>query len=576
MMTNLRQTVALGLMALTAFFSGAVSAFTYNGLSYSDSVESGRWTCSYAQAKELAKAKNIPMVVVWANPGCGYCKTFESTVGGNAAVKSWAAKRGYVMVFALGRATDVALGMTSSDVNAAFSFAQPGLSKYPFVGVWWPKGASGKEVRQRFTGRKGLMPSTSGSLAQQFMDSVDSLVSGYSVRQAMVFASPASAGIVSGAGFYSRGETVKVKATPKNGAIFTGWYAGSTLVSSSASYIFQIAETSVSLTAKFITKAEDLASVALEVDARKMASTRVVTNSLVCGVSMSWPVSASALTAVKMTASGLPSGLKLVQDKLAGTYSIAGVPKTASRIQSKTGLPKPTVAKLTVTTAGKNRVVYPLAFVIDPLPAWAVGTFNGGGEDGQLTMTISAAGKASGKYYTGARTWTLTGTAYDTFSVTAEKGTLTILAKCGKEQKTHVITVMRREDATGSGSVSCSAFTGVQNLWKTAEGKSLAKTLVRAPQVDVIAQDAQGRDGTLSLKFASYGKVTVKGRFAIPDVRTGKLRTLTLSGSADLCAVGEEDYLLYIHLPPKSSGFAGLERCMGLRWTGDGMQVTAW
>ena len=576
MMTNLRQTVSLGLLALTAFFSGAVSAFTYNGLSYSDSVEAGRWTCSYAKAKELAKAKNIPMVVVWANPGCGYCKTFESTVGGNAAVKSWAAKRGYVMVFALGRAKDAALGMTSSDVNAAFSFAQPGLSKYPFVGVWWPKGASGKEVRQRFTGRKGLMPSTSGSLAQQFMDSVDSLVSGYSVRQAMVFASPASAGIVSGAGFYSRGETVKVKATPKNGAIFTGWYAGSTLVSSSASYSFQIAETSVSLTAKFITKAEDLASVALEVDARKMASTRVVTNSLVCGVSMSWPVSASALTAVKMTASGLPSGLKLVQDKLAGTYSIAGVPKTASRIQSKTGLPKPTVAKLTVTTAGKNRVVYPLAFVIDPLPAWAVDTFNGGGEDGQLTMTISAAGKVSGKYYAGAQTWTLSGAAYDTFSVDAEKGTLTILAKSGKELQTHVVTVKRRDDTSVSGCVSCSAFTGVQNLWKTSEGKLLAKTFVRAPQIVVSAQDARGCDGTLTLKFVAYGKVTVKGSFVVPDAKTGKLRTLTLSGSADLCAVGVDDYLLYMHLPPKSSGFAGLERCMGLRWTDGEMLVTAW
>lgn len=154
--------------------------YSYNGLTYSSNVVYGQWTSAYSAAKAEAKAHNVPMVVVWANPGCGYCQNFESSVGGSSTVQSWAQKRGYVFVFALGTSTSSSLGMTAGDVTAAQTFARGGsLTKYPFVGIWWPKGADGKEVKAHFSGRSGIMAVKSGSLAQQFMDSVDHYVGAY-------------------------------------------------------------------------------------------------------------------------------------------------------------------------------------------------------------------------------------------------------------------------------------------------------------------------------------------------------------------------------------------------------------
>lgn len=66
----------------------------------------------------------------------------------------------------------------------------------------------------------------------------------------LVAASPTAGGSVSGGGCYTYGSSVTVKATTNTGYTFAGWYNGSTLISSSASYTFSVTG-NVSLTAKW-------------------------------------------------------------------------------------------------------------------------------------------------------------------------------------------------------------------------------------------------------------------------------------------------------------------------------------
>ncbi len=65
-----------------------------------------------------------------------------------------------------------------------------------------------------------------------------------------VAANPTAGGTVTGSGTYTDGKTATVTATANSGYIFSGWYNGSTKVSSSKSYTFTVTG-NVTLTAKF-------------------------------------------------------------------------------------------------------------------------------------------------------------------------------------------------------------------------------------------------------------------------------------------------------------------------------------
>lgn len=175
-------TMRIKSIALAVLAAGALplfgASYSYNGLTWQDTVSPGKWTSKYNDAKTYVKKNYAPMVVVWASPTCGYCKSFENAVGGNSAFKAWAEDRGYIFVFVLGQSANSDWGLTQKDATDSFNFASVGLTKFPFVGIWWPKKGGG-EVKTRFTGRSGMMAVKSGSLAQQFMDSVDHFVGAY-------------------------------------------------------------------------------------------------------------------------------------------------------------------------------------------------------------------------------------------------------------------------------------------------------------------------------------------------------------------------------------------------------------
>ena len=602
------------------------------------------------------------MVVVYANPPCSYCKTFESSVGGSSEVKKWAASRGYMMVFALGKSNNASYGLSGGDGSAAYSFAKGGvLSAFPFVGVWWPK-KSGGEVKANFTGRSGSMPVKSGSLARQFMDSVDQLVGAYAsvapklstvtfsanggsglsessryvatgkslgalptakrtnylldgwftaetggtqvssstkitgnitlyaqwkkaVKLDLV-ASPSGAGTLSGDGSYPEGKKVSVSAKAKSGYVFSCWKQGTTVLSQSATYTHALGSTATKLTAYFVSKAQDLSSVKLSVGGVAQNAAKVVTNTVPQGVRLEWPVAASALTSATPSASGLPAGLKLVK-AADGSYAISGVPTTASKVDSKTGLAKPSVATFKVKTAAGNTVPYKLAIVVAARPQWATGTFNGAMFDGGRpvglvsTLSIAANGKISGKLLTGGKTWTLSAASFSSMVVGSKNVTnflATVVGKSGKETITNDIEIVAEAmpAAASSANPPCRGVVKTpepsnsqtfelscwQNLWKTEPWKTDAKKLAKAKPLPV---------DEVSLKFASSGAVTAKGVF-VTGYNEARKRDITYSASCSTVLIpmpqSPQPFHAFIYFAPKAGKFDGYCDRLRLNWDG--------
>lgn len=107
----------------------------------------------------------------------------------------------------------------------------------------------------------------------------------------------------------------------------------------------------------------------------------------------------------KFTASGLPPGVKLN----AATGEISGTP-------TKAGFYRATI-KATSLLNSKWSHTAMLWFEVSALPEWAQGTFYGAasvnGSRGPMTMTVSSAGKISGKLTIGAKSYSFSGTGYD-------------------------------------------------------------------------------------------------------------------------------------------------------------------
>ena len=239
-------------------------------------------------------------------------------------------------------------------------------------------------------------------------------------------------GSVSGVGSKAYKSKVTLKAKAASGYVFQGWYKivngeegivnseeGTVLVSQKATYSFKVPLDGVTYKAKFITKAEDKASIGMEFEGMGFGAMEggglagreplpVVTNT--CGVVTAWPVATTGLTPVSVKVAGQPKGMKYDAKK----RSITGVPSVAN----KSG-----TMKITVKSAGAS-MAWSVKWRTVALPAFARGTFNGwtyvaegdGGLAGRetlpvrkVTVSVTSAGKITAKVgsYSLARTgWT--------------------------------------------------------------------------------------------------------------------------------------------------------------------------
>ncbi len=237
----------------------------------------------------------------------------------------------------------------------------------------------------------------------------------------------------------------------------------------------------------------------------------------------------------KLTVSGLPAGLKLVQDGDTKAYSVSGI---ATRAATNT----------VVFTAAKGtrKEVATITVGVAALPAWAYGTYDGayftfaGGETnaaGQITLTVSAAGKASGKLLTGGKTYSFSAPAFDRYDAETDSFIAPVSIPWAPNDKEEWLLSIGK-DENGVGCVfmepagdGASFAEAVQNVWlRTDLSAPVFATGAKQPLLEL----ASG----VTCKFGAKGVVTLGGKIGTVTV-SGRTQTLAASRTegANACIV---------------------------------------
>ncbi len=458
------------------------------------------------------------------------------------------------------------------------------------------------------------------------------------------------AGTVTGAGRYAPGRKVVLKATANRGYVFGGWWDAARGVpdplvdeplSREASLSFAMPPRAAAYVAGFVTAAQDRDGVSLALGGAALApSTAEAPVSLAtnvrAGVYLEWPLAASALSKTTVKVAGLPAGLRFAARPVtskSGTgksavlvtnvpaNTVYGAPTAASRtaVDRRTGAVTvmPSAVKVTVTTAGRSSRTYQVDATVDPLPAWAQGTFSGvsyadadgAGTNGLAAVSVTAVGKVSAKQTAAGRATSFTAPWYDRHDAAGDAYHATLTAKVGASVVTNRVTVRPAARAAGAASgvpaeavtalgvpVEAGAATGVpvevgttlgvmrgdlldtwQTDWKREPWKGFAAALARAkPPLAYAYEVAGGQPGTVTLRFGANGAVTAAGTFATGVDAKGRETTAKASCSATLLPQGGDRYLVFVYFPPKGS-FRGHVRCLSLAWDGAGFaEDAAW
>jgi len=410
-------------------------------------------------------------------------------------------------------------------------------------------------------------------------------------------------GSVKGAGRYTAGKKVSLKATPAKKNVLDGWYdEGGKCLSKAATYAFTMTTQDVSLVAKFATAEADAKSLKLSLassyEAQPDGSFLLDLGDHV-----------SSISVPKITVKGLPTGLKFDSktsaisgvSKKPGVYTVSVSAKNSSAknavaasfalvvpnlqcaalpklepatdaygtsyagVSFDTGLVDCTPAKgwavklsglpsglkwdskkgvitgipskagtftvtFTATKKGAAKQTATITLAVAALPEWAYGTFNGymadenGGAVGLVEpLTVSSAGKISGKILKGGKTWTLSANSYDAYDDDDGTFSVNVLCKSGKDSFKKKLFVEIGDAGDGSvGFVRSSddSLYAYRNMWGIAPWKSIAGKMKNKTLTLFVLDDGTvyaagscmpgGTGGALSLKFGASGKVTSK------------------------------------------------------------------
>ena len=399
---------------------------------------------------------------------------------------------------------------------------------------------------------------------------------------------------VKGAGNYEANKKVSLKATADKGKVFSGWYDNSTgdLVDRAANYSYVMPAVDTTLTGLFIDESEDRKHLdtivggfasfdqnKIGVDPNAVWNQKTIEQ----GVYVEWPIDAKTWSFATIKVSGLPAGLKftakdVVDSKtkavIVPANTIYGTPTAASKLKKGyVDQYDPSIVKITVTTAGKVTANYQLDVYVTALRPWAVGTFDGGGDYGQVTLTVANTGKISGKFLADGKTLTLAADGYSAFDatpgnevyealLTGKVGTDTLQLRFYIEPQT-IGKIGGTDEVVGAGALADDGYIPVamlsQTKWKAEPWKTIAKAFAKAPELTYFPDGTSSK--SIILKFASSGTVTVKGT----------ILGYQASGSATLVpyeikADGSFDALVYVYFPPKTGKFAGYVEAKMIRW----------
>ena len=185
----------------------------------------------------------------------------------------------------------------------------------------------------------------------------------------------------------------------------------------------------------------------------------------------------------------------------------------------------------TATKKGEKNQIATITLKTEALPVWAVGAFAGVakgeyGAAGAASMSVTEAGKISGKFAIGGTNWTFSAASYvecDDDVCYAE-----VTAKAGRLARTFTIEVSPCESPDGT-LVNAEALASIadegidlylhRNMWKdkatSAAAKSLLQGMVGVYTASISADD-YGRYGAgyLSLTVSATGDVKASGKLA--------------------------------------------------------------
>lgn len=126
-----------------------------------DAEGTGFWMARFSTATNYAWQTKTPLVLVWANTGCGECAKLEEAMSDNNFV-SYMKESFYSYCFVLGKSKkDVGINADSGAQEFARSAAgtldkKSWISSFPYVCLYWPL-ADGTFKATCFTGRDGTM-----------------------------------------------------------------------------------------------------------------------------------------------------------------------------------------------------------------------------------------------------------------------------------------------------------------------------------------------------------------------------------------------------------------------------------
>ena len=381
---------------------------------------------------------------------------------------------------------------------------------------------------------------------------------------------------------FRAGAKVPLKASPNEGYVFVGWYDDkSAVITKEASFTYIATDEEKTFTARFASVEDDKASITLVVNGMSDASaeTPMHTNVL-CGVALKWPIAASALSGAKVKVAGLPTGLKFTDKPVTSKVgsgktavvvtnvpanTIYGAPSAASKVDKSAGAGRlPYQVKITVTTGGKSSVTYLLRLTVDPLPAWAVGSFEGfvrhsvsAYDVGVASMNVTAAGKISGKIASCGTNWTFKADSFSMGSV-ATNFAVDVIATAGKESRNIQLDVVSfpteyipdSATARAEGSFGDLSATLFRLPW-TDKGDADVKSYLSAYAGSYTCKVPYGQDDEGEAKFTFDEKGVAKGSVVLPD----GMKTRKVSFSASAMTYAGSIYIAIYAAPDAKKGY---------------------
>lgn len=137
-------------------------------------VVRGEWTSQLDKTMKQAASENVPVLVFWANNGCGHCAATEVELC-TKTFTSWQKKTQIYMVFACGGYP----GPAKNEADVAKEVARDKSGEFPYVGVYWGTGAS-KTYKGKSYNNKPMGTFTGNGLdAATFIKKVEALIKGY-------------------------------------------------------------------------------------------------------------------------------------------------------------------------------------------------------------------------------------------------------------------------------------------------------------------------------------------------------------------------------------------------------------